>query len=151
MASNTAMEMTREIFLQRIDSIGDEEVSSVARRLIAWAENKVGPIKWGKGPSGRGAVQVSIGDNSFPLVFLRVTGDLSFDFYQLTQKTELAREPLQIELRERLNWLPNMDLSLGDMHIWLNAYRMAHIADPEDFQQMTDTLEWMLRAVRRKP
>ena len=143
-----AKQWDEESFFNRLD---DKDVK-VARKLLEWSRNNMPRIWWGKGKIDGSFIPVLGYSGIDYFAFAVRTGfknnpNVQIQFYPLSKRAPFNDEDLRLELLDRLNEIPDVNLPRDSISRY-PSIPISTFQEESSFQKLIEVLEWTIQKIK---
>ncbi len=126
---------------------GDKE-TEVAYAILGWAKKNLLRTWWGKGAKfGSFFPLLDVGGETHWVVSVWTYGRVEIQFQQMLNRKPFGDETKRLELRERLNQIPGVEIP-ADAITRRPAISLTVFADPAALQNLLSVMDWYISEVR---
>lgn len=120
----------------------------INRAIYDWARTTVSRVWWGKGASYGSFVPILTHKRKdHPLFALFSTGALEVYFYWYMRKPPFDAEEKRLELRDKLNAIPGIDIPLDGINR-RPSFPVSTLREQPQLEQLIDVLNWIVNEIR---
>jgi hypothetical protein len=145
----TRKEWNEELFLEAVQEQCTVAEAQVVQRFMQWARQSLPEFGWGKGAAGSFVPGLTVNEIYYrPVVmYLSEPPALEFRFAFLRDKPPFDEEAKRIELLERLNRVPTINLPPSAIDRRPNV-PLARFEDEDAFAALIEALDWCVAEIR---
>lgn len=131
-------------FMSAITERKGEAVAGVARALLEWAQERGLRLWWGRGiRDGSFFPMLDRGGKTYWTVAVWTYGTLEIQFGQLKTSPPFDQEAQRMELRERLNAIPGVNIAAESVGKRPNV-QLSIFTEPDRLRQLLAVLDWVV-------
>ncbi|NLE01465.1 MAG: hypothetical protein GX640_16485 [Fibrobacter sp.] len=148
-SSATGKKWTEEEFFKTLEERKGEDYCEIARTIFKWSQRHNLRITWGSGKKNGSFFPVldHKGIEYFPLI-VSTNGKVTIQFAVLKARPVFQEETKRIELLNRLNQIPGIDLSTDSIEKLNNPISMEVLKNSTVLEQFLDVFNWVFDEIR---
>ncbi len=142
-ASDSSSMWDEASFFPELEARFGIEVSTAARAILDWSEERSLPVQWRAGGTfGSFSPMVDPAGRIDSSVKVRIDGRVSIEFAELAKRPPFTDEGMCLSLLQRLNEVPGIMLPPAAITRY-PSIQLATLVDPLATRQFLDVLDWL--------
>jgi hypothetical protein len=134
-------------FFAQMESDRSSEEIVVARKILDWSRDRADRVRWGEGQEAGFAPTLDHGGFTHQLFAVYAAGHFYFYFQYYSLKPPFESEEKRIELLERLNSIPGIELPRDSINR-RPSISLAPLLEGERLRKLLETFDWVVQEIR---